>query len=944
MTEALTISPARPDDISMDYDRLRAEGIEHLEQLASQIWNDFNAHDPGITIMEVLCYAITDLGYRANLPIQDILATGSSGTDPVFFSQQEVLPSNPYTPKDYRKLFIDVAGVKNAWVSKYYRPKDATPNLPDETPEVLNGLYHILLELPDGLNPDSKEAKAIINRVKDRYCANRNLGEDLQKISIVRDCPFCLCVDLELEMDGNPEEILATAMFAIREYCAPHPQFHSFQQMLDAGVKCEDILDGPLLQHGFLPDSELDRAPLRTILYRSDIIRILMETEGVKAVKQFKWKKPEKDTFNHNWCLEFKDCAVGSSPGTCEVFYQPYLDLCCSKIKVRRGVMEKDYAEEDLKEALDALALRRDMPVDRTIPSPERGQYRSDLGEYESVQYEFPENYALGDYDLPEGATSLRRAQQRQLQAYLAFFDQILASYLKQLAGVRDMLSVHQDTLAPTYSINAICSVPGMVHLVSDFMVFDLAQDRIDNWIASYNPPAPITDQLQNLPQDFLRRFVSKSHFEAAMQDLLGNNAWREIEVNLCTSLRTAPEQTDWENFCAEEEGHYFESLQQLTETGTHRQLRRNRIMDHLLARFGEQFTEYSLQLFATQATGSNDGNTVSFSSYLDSKADFLKTLPTLSGERGKAYDYKAKPAWNTDNVAGLKKRVAHLLGLKEYGAASIFCNPLYILKVGPTPNTGRRKEAQLQFLHRENKTLLMTSPSLGGRGRTAKLKRLAEALYVALPATESFKVENTGSEWRVVFDKSIAELYPDFTGNDMETSQPALSSVGFNSEELAERWLTDIRQIVRDSDRYKENFHVLEHILLRPNEEEDKLIILQDDDCLYEGINDLYSFIVSVYLPNWTDQFKDPNFRRFTEQTFRREAPAHIYLRFCWLTEEEMRKFEPKFKEWREAVADCSPDRECNINEKAEALLNELAETPCGCPEVESTTEDPCE
>jgi len=519
MTEALTISPARPDDISMDYDRLRAEGVEHLEQLAVQIWTDFNAHDPGITILEVLCYAITDLGYRANLPIEDILATGGSNTEPVFFGQREVLPSGPYTPKDYRKLFIDVAGVKNAWVYKYYPNADA--------PAVLNGLYHVLLELPDGQDPDGKAAKVIVERVRERYRANRNLGEDLQKVSIVRDCPFCLCVDLELEMDGIPEDILAAAMFAIKEYCAPHPQFHSFQDMLDDGISCVDALSGPLLQNGFLPDSELDRAPLRKTLYRSDLIRIIMETKGVKAVNSLAWKRADgtDKLFVKKWCLDFEDCAVGPEAAACEVFYQPYLDLCCSKMKVKRGLMTKTFTDKDLEEALGTLALNRDMPVDRSIPRPVRGQYRQDLGEYKSVQYEFPENYTVGEYDLPTESTQHRRAQQKQLQAYLAFFDQVLAGYLKQLAEVRDLLSVHQDPDQATYLYSTLKQVPGIEEL------------------------------------------------------------WAHSEED------------------------YEAQLRQLTETDTQRQLRRNRIMDHLLARFGEQFTEYSLQLFATQVARENDPN-----------------------------------------------------------------------------------------------------------------------------------------------------------------------------------------------------------------------------------------------------------------------------------------------------------------------------------------------
>ena len=62
MNTSSTLSTAPFEHEAMDYAFLRAEGIRYLERLASQQWTDFNAHDPGITILEQFCYALTDLG------------------------------------------------------------------------------------------------------------------------------------------------------------------------------------------------------------------------------------------------------------------------------------------------------------------------------------------------------------------------------------------------------------------------------------------------------------------------------------------------------------------------------------------------------------------------------------------------------------------------------------------------------------------------------------------------------------------------------------------------------------------------------------------------------------------------------------------------------------------------------------------------------------------
>ena len=74
MSIANSISRAKPQDPSMDYAFLRETGIKYIQKVAGDSWTDHNAHDPGITILEALCYAITELGYRANHPIEDLLA------------------------------------------------------------------------------------------------------------------------------------------------------------------------------------------------------------------------------------------------------------------------------------------------------------------------------------------------------------------------------------------------------------------------------------------------------------------------------------------------------------------------------------------------------------------------------------------------------------------------------------------------------------------------------------------------------------------------------------------------------------------------------------------------------------------------------------------------------------------------------------------------------
>ncbi|HMQ46527.1 MAG TPA: hypothetical protein PKA00_04550 [Saprospiraceae bacterium] len=929
MTDTSTISNVRPADISMDYERLREEGIQHLEALATEIWTDFNAHDPGITILEVLCYAITDLAYRANLPLEDLFAAGGGNAEPAFFPVQDVLPNKPVTANDYRKLLIDIDGVKNAWVYKYYTNDNLI-----STDVVLNGLYDFLIELEEGIPAEGKQANKLIEKVKQHYHANRNLAEDLARVRVVRDCPICLCLDLELALDTNEEEVMANVIFRIQEHLSPRPRFYSFQEMREKGYACEAIFNGPLLLNGFLPDSELDQTPLRRQIYKSDILGIIMETPGVLAVKSFLWRKASdldsegKPIFKDSWCLDVHTCGLMEQEDPCEIIYQAWLDVCCTRMQVTKGLLKRKLTDDDIKDEIALLELLRDMPIDRNLHQPPRGQYRADLADYQSIQYEFPDNYVLGDNGVNPNAPALRRAQQKQLQAFLLFFDQILAAYLQQLAQVRNLLSVQQDPEAATYFYNALHDVSGMPELVADFAVYALSQENIDNLQVYPDLPVSVVDQLNNLPSDFPATFYSNSQFKAAMRAYLGSS-WDVHGATLKSAFREPSDADAWQNYCDAGTGAYFEGLQNLTETDTLRQLRRNQIMDHLLARFGEQFTAYSLQLFQTRIDRENDPSTQDFDTYLQCKAAYLREIPTLAAERGKAFNYRAKnkstgepDVWNSNNVAGLKKRVSRLLCIEDYSARSLLCDPGYDIRIKKGESSSGFPTYQLQLIKREGQQVLLESKVYSSRHKS-KVIEIQEQLRKHLDQTDLYKVVPDGSKARVVYQL-------DYTNDAGEAVQVTLESPALSSMQQANDLLLRIQELVGDESCEREGFHLLEHILLRPNDADDAIIELKAGTCAAD-LTDQYSFIVSVILPDWPQRFRDANFRLYVEQLFRREAPAHILLRFCWIDRDEMQEFERPYQRWREELARCTTD-ECQVNIWANQLIAWLNNADCTC------------
>ena len=80
MLSQLTI-PKQTEQTALNREQLYALGLKHIQRLSSEIWTDYNLHDPGITTLELLCYALTDLSYRASFPIADLLATKTDNAE-----------------------------------------------------------------------------------------------------------------------------------------------------------------------------------------------------------------------------------------------------------------------------------------------------------------------------------------------------------------------------------------------------------------------------------------------------------------------------------------------------------------------------------------------------------------------------------------------------------------------------------------------------------------------------------------------------------------------------------------------------------------------------------------------------------------------------------------------------------------------------------------------
>ncbi len=104
---------------------------------------------------------------------------------------------------------------------------------------------------------------------------------------------------------------------------------------------------------------------------------------------------------------------------------------------------------------------------------------------------------------------------------------------------------------------------------------------------------------------------------------------------------------------------------------------RRNEVLDHLISRFAETFSDYTFLMKSLYGKSSDE-------IVLSNKENFLKEYTSLSKDRGLGYNYTLigeSDIWNTGNISGVQKRIARLLGIKNYTQRNLSQSPVSIIE-----------------------------------------------------------------------------------------------------------------------------------------------------------------------------------------------------------------------------------------------------------------------
>jgi uncharacterized protein len=780
----------------LDYSFLKQKGLEYIKQLSSDLWTDYNTHDPGITILEMLCYAITDLGMRIDMPIENLLAPEISTAQKIekqFIKATEILPVKPVSELDYRKLFIDIDGVKNCWLKPFSKTVyvdcqndklafylNQFEKIPAKLQSFnLQGLYTVLVDLSDN-NITTEHFNELKNQIIKRFNDNRNLCEDLAEVKIVETQPISVCYIIEVYPDANEEWVQAKVLRAIDNYFLPGVKFYSLKQMFDKGFTSDSIFEGPVLTHGFIDENELKKANLQTEVRLSDIVQLIMKVEGVKYIKEISISNCSVgDSKTDIWriCIE-----EGKKPVRCErstySYYKGVLPLNINDEKVKEYIEELKNEEEKDK---DKAGLNMEIE----IPT---GNYLN-TSETTTIQNDFPDTYGISPLGLPSQVETARKSKAKQLKGYLLFFDQILASYFAHLGKVKDLLSV-DNKQNQTYFTQAVADILNFDELVSDYPVSD-------------------PEELTNLLFSDLDKYVE----------------------------------------------------------------RKNRLLDHLLARFAEKFNEYAFLM--KQFYGDKTDLEV-----IKTKKNFLNTYRVLGTERGAAFNYHLpiENLWNTENVSTVEKRIALLMGMTNFSRRDLSNDPVEVYQ---EKDDDEVIEYRWRIKDPDKNILCSSSKKYYSLEKMNKEILLVKALATDLNNYE-IKKDKSSKYYYNLIDPTVPKI-------DDEDHIIARRLVYFDTKDAAQNAIHYFISFMKEA-KSNEGMYLIEHILLRPDETKnypistDLFMPVNTDNCESCAPLDPYSFRVTVIMPGWTERFSSIDFRNFMDDLIRKELPAHVLARICWI------------------------------------------------------------
>jgi len=773
------------------------------------------------------------------------------------------------------------------------------------------GIFSVLLELEEGREAEAddirREAGALLHK-------NRNLCEDFDpEIKILDQIPLGLCASIELEPEADPVTVQALLYEAIGEYLSPSVRFYTLEEMLDNYGTFYLSADSLARLTEALTPIEIEivtaLAPLTGKEYFGkstfmDALRLLLSADAIENYGQLIWQEAEK-VYNsepiyqgpmlHRGFVDDSELEQAQPRGT--VFKSDLYQV----IKTVRGV-------KDVSNLIVDRCVHKDGPPNgiRTdnwcIPFncyclPKLDIHCSRFSFTKGNGYITPDPYAAAS------RLNLIRSERSKLDRTDSL--DLPVPKGRHRPDLSEFTSIQED-FPHTYHVGSegiASSAPSeqqaKVKQLKGYLLF------YDQLLANY---------LAHLAQirDIFAVEADPNGLAPRCQPLydVPNIQWLLKDFNPSS-------QESWQNFIDNQDNGYRKAIEAMEEGNeTDRNLRRNAMLNHLLARFGEQFSDYALNLYEIDrpldAESAEDGG---LKEWIEEKERFLKELPALSGKRAGGFNYRLSARadnthfWDSDNVEGMRSRVCAQLGMKDWTRHTISCQPSFETEIFRFKQDNTHV---FKFRLKENADStdwLLESVEVFLKKESAEIA--CERLVNQLAFTDQFQTLKLDKNWKYI----VGFWEKDVHVNSRNANNALATSKEFNDKQLVNdqpKALSDAQDLLRKLSGLlhagceDDSFHLVEHILLRPRDSAYTTLlrpmICSPDDL---SLMDPYSWWLTVVVPDWGERFNDSRRFRHFEQVIRSEAPAHLAIRICKYDRTAMLEFETAYYDWLAAFAD---------------------------------------
>jgi hypothetical protein len=862
--EIFGIIPNKPYPESMDYDFLRKKAIEYTQKMSGKLWTDYNVHDPGITILEQFCYALTDISYRTNLDIETLLFHKGnkeiSLRNQALIAPDQIFSVGPLTLEDYRILILDhfPSFISNCWVE-----------ILEHHMEGIKGLIKIDLLVKSNVSVDKFEM--IKNLVRELYHRNRNFGEDIYEIQILTPEYVTIQAEIDIHYQESTEDILAEVFFAIERYFNPVIKFHTLEDLRNENLRLDQIYNVPSHINGFIKVDELSTKSNE--FHVSGIEDLILRIKGVLGIHNLKL------FLGGVVCQEDIIPVPDNSYLTLGVTHNANLNPLYSSynVVVLKGGIKSNYYTQGVVHSFELLESKENpsYQILNEVQKREAKVKAKILNHYLPIQKTFPELYGVGDY-LRSSEDSTQYAHSKQLQGYLSFFDQIMANHLAQLTNISELLSVvdfdtkkiktyftqkvndHDNNSKDLYGkeLKKKHKIERDIHKLSKR---NLLTKKEKDLLAQLE--GDLEKKIQHVQSEVKKKLIRISsldidvvkksfHFENHLiYDKLKKYLFQknqEIDSSISDESSEDDKTETAEGSNSEqlildmlkneiielmsteeyEKEHYVKlsssDLILLMKKHESASERKNKILSHVLSRFGEEFSEaFSLNWNKYQSYDSIENKE---NDLIQFKSLFLKEITIFNKFKSKGINVLSDD--ESKELIPTKKKILYLVGLNPNPSRKIIGKKLDKLL---NPKKISKSSLKEGFGKSSNISYVKSDIEPKGLGFVINTPSTLKYLFNYATNISNYQIKQENTEYVVYFKAPIDDLRT-FLGK-------------FSTKEEAEDKIEKLQLFLSEENFDNENFHILEHNLLRPMDSRYSDFILQDET----KSNDLFrSFEVS--------------------------------------------------------------------------------------------------